>query len=126
MYMLINFIHMFQVLYISFKYRLKFVQSAYIHKEFCMQKSKPPSSVVVFPSCPNRISVGLIESLAQLKLFAFKHISDLTQKDWVCSHWHVSVKLCLCLSNKNCIHCSRPLLYPSKLSLSREFYNKSV
>ena len=31
---------MFQVIYESFKFRLKFVQSASIHKEFCMQKNK--------------------------------------------------------------------------------------
>ena len=40
MYMLINFTYMFQVVYKSFSCRLEFVQSAFIHKEFCMQKNK--------------------------------------------------------------------------------------
>ena len=40
MYMLINYIYMFQVVYKGFKCRLKFVQSALIPKEFCMQKNK--------------------------------------------------------------------------------------
>ena len=55
----------------------------------CKRIKSKPSSVVVFPSCPTRICVGLIENLAQLKLSSFKHISNLTQKDWVCSHWHI-------------------------------------
>ena len=42
MYMLVSFIYVFQiqVIYKSFKCRLKFVQSAFIHQEFCMQKNK--------------------------------------------------------------------------------------
>ena len=38
--MLINFIYMFHVIHKSFRCRLKFVQSAFIHKEFCKQKNK--------------------------------------------------------------------------------------
>ena len=82
MYMLINFVYMFQVIYKSFKCRFNFVQSAFIHKEFCMQMMKSkPLAVIVFPSCPKRMSVGLIDNLAQLKLFSSKHISDMNQND---------------------------------------------
>ena len=89
----------------------------------CKRIKKKPSSVVVFLWCPKRISVVLIENLAQLKLFSFKHISNLTQKDWVCSHWHIKWKMVsFFLSSKTCIHCSGPLPYPSELSLSQEFY----
>ena len=42
-------------------------------KNFACKRIKSdskPSSLVVFPSCPKRISVGLIENLAHLKLFS--------------------------------------------------------
>ena len=42
-------------------------------------KSKP-SSVVVFFAMSEKMSMGLIEHLAQLKLFSFKHTSNLTHK----------------------------------------------
>ena len=45
--LLISFIYMFQVIYKSVKCRLEFVQSAFIHKEFCTQKNK----VKAFISC---------------------------------------------------------------------------
>ena len=51
MYMLINFIHMFKVIYNSFKCRLKFVPYAFIHNFFaCKRIKSKPSSAVVFPS----------------------------------------------------------------------------
>ena len=83
MYMLVNFIYMFQVIYKSFKCRLKFVQSAFIHKEFCMQKNK----------VKEENQCGINWKSAKLRLFSFKQISNLTQKDWVCSHWHIQWKI---------------------------------
>ena len=59
----------------------------------CKRIKSKPSSVFVFPSCPKKMSVGFIENLAQLKLFSFKHISNLTQKDFVCSYWHIKWKM---------------------------------
>ena len=102
---------------------LNFSLHLYTKNFACKRIKKKLSSVVVFLSCRKRISVGLIENLAQLKLFSFKHISNLTQKDWVCSHWHIKWKMVsFFLSSKTCIHCSGPLPYPSELSLSQEFY----
>ena len=42
--------------------------SMHLHtKNFaCKRMKSNPSSVVVFPSCPKRISVGLMENLAEL------------------------------------------------------------
>ena len=93
--MLTNFI------YICFKLLMKasgvglslFSLHLYTRNFACKRIKSKPSSVVVFPSCLKRISVGLIENLAQLKLFSFKHISNLTQKDWMCSHWHIKWKI---------------------------------
>ena len=63
--MLVNFIYMFQVIYKSFKCRLRFVRSAFIHTKICMQKNK----VKAFISCcfcvKSEKNVGLIENLAQ-------------------------------------------------------------
>ena len=94
MYMLINFIYMLQVIYKASSVGLNLF-SLHLHtKNFaCKRIKSKPASVVVFPSFWKRISVALIENLAQLKLFSFKRISNLTQKDCVCSHWHIKWKI---------------------------------
>ena len=87
MYMLINFIYMLQVIYKSFKCRLRFVQSAFIHKEFCMQENKVRAFIRCSSSVMSEKSVGLIENLVQLNHFSSKHISNLTLYIVsICSH----------------------------------------
>ena len=94
MYKLISFTYMFQIIYESFKCRLNFVQSAFIHTEFCVQKNKVKAFICCcFSIMPEKNKWGLIENLAQFKLFSFKHISNLTQRGWTCSHWHRKCKI---------------------------------
>ena len=71
---------MFQVLYKNFKHRLKFVQSAFMHKEFFMQKNKVKAFICCcFAILSKKNECGINENLAQLKLFPFKHISNLAE-----------------------------------------------
>ena len=69
MRMLINFIHLVQVIYKSFKCRLKFVQSAFIHKEFCVQKNKVKAFICCcFSVMSETNSCGIVE-------FSFQHLA---------------------------------------------------
>ena len=63
---------MFQVIYKSFKCRLKFVKSAFIHKNVaCKRIKSKSSSVVVLPSRPKRMS-GINWKSSTIKTFLFQ------------------------------------------------------
>ena len=91
----------------------------YTQKKLARKRTKPKPSSVFRGVRKDWRSAGLIENLSP------NHISDPpTRKNWVRSHWHVSENVWLFLSNKNDIHCSRPLVCPSEPSLSQELYSK--
>lgn len=99
MYMLINFVNLFQIIYKG----VKCVQSAFTKKTFCMQKNERSERIksnfhlfLFFSLCSKWMSVGSIENRSQLELFSFTHISNLASRKWL------SV-LTLANKVKNCI-----------------------
>ena len=116
MYMLINFVNLFQIIYKG----VKCVQSAFTKKTFCMQKNERSERIksnfhlfLFFSLCSKRMSVGSIENRSQLELFSFTHISNLASRKWLSVLTLANkVKNYLFLSNKNYKHSSWPLSCP--------------
>ena len=86
MYMLINFTAVVQAFYKGFRCRLMVVLSAFINKEFCMQKSKVKTFIYfsfssVFEKWVDWTSIMVITFLFE------PHLKP--NPKGVCTHWHI-------------------------------------
>ena len=70
--MLINFIYMFQIIYKRLKCKIKFVRSAFIHKEFCMQKNKVKAFICCFSIMSEKNQCGINWKSSTIKTFLFQ------------------------------------------------------
>ena len=118
---------MFQVIYKCFKCRQELVQSTFTHKEFCMQKNRVEAFICCcFFVMSEKNECAINGKSITIKIFLFQtHLKPEQKGQGMFTLAH-KVKNCLFSSSKSCIHCSRPFPYPSKLSLSQEFCNKSL
>ena len=124
--MLINFIYMFQVIYKGFKCRLKFAQSAFIYKEFCMKRIKSKPSSAVFSVMSEKNQCGIFGKSGTIKTFLFQTYLKLDSKGLRVFTLAHTAKNCAfsVKQNLHILFLTTPISF--RMSLSQEFYNKSL